>query len=84
LLQGPPGTGKTHTLLGITGALYNYIKRSKNNFKKYLIICAPSNAAINEIILRILNLGLPQDNGITIIPKLVRIGIIESESPKQI
>lgn len=46
LIQGPPGTGKTHTITGIISMLLSCdIKR--------IMVCAPSNAAIDEIITRI-------------------------------
>ena len=58
LIQGPPGTGKTRTILGIISVI-NIIK---NNLKKKpselnfipekILICAPSNAAIDEIAMR--------------------------------
>ena len=46
LIQGPPGTGKTRTILGIISMLLKY-KDSK------LLICAPSNTAIDEICVRL-------------------------------
>lgn len=46
LIQGPPGTGKTHTITGIISMLLSCeVKR--------ILVCAPSNAAIDEIITRI-------------------------------
>ncbi|KAK4705650.1 hypothetical protein P7C70_g550, partial [Phenoliferia sp. Uapishka_3] len=44
LIQGPPGTGKTTTILKIVEA---WVKRR-------LLICAPSNAAVDEILRRLL------------------------------
>lgn len=41
------------------------------------MICAPSNAAIDEIIKRILDKGLIDSNGNMIKPKLVRIGVLD-------
>ncbi len=57
LLQGPPGTGKTFTLIAIASGIYNYLKITKSH-KKHIMICTPSNAAIDEIIIRILTKGL--------------------------
>lgn len=51
LLQGPPGTGKTSTLLGLLSAQYAYLKRIGDSRK--IMICAPSNAAIDHIAKRI-------------------------------
>ena len=56
LLLGPPGTGKTHTL----GAVISYCY---NNFKnKKILICCPSNSAVNEITSRISIRGLIDEN----------------------
>jgi len=51
LLQGPPGTGKTSTLMGLLSAQYEYLKKTDNNRK--IMICAPSNAAVDHIVKRI-------------------------------
>ena len=45
LIQGPPGTGKTHTINGILSMLYFS--------KKKVLVCAPSNTAVNEIVYRL-------------------------------
>ena len=47
LIQGPPGTGKTHTIHGII-SMINSCKKRK------ILVCAPSNAAIDEIVYRII------------------------------
>ncbi|KAI1454093.1 SEN1 N terminal-domain-containing protein [Annulohypoxylon moriforme] len=69
LVQGPPGTGKTKTIVAMVGALLTgsfstnagtAIKRptgsgstaSKGPSKK-LLVCAPSNAAVDELVLRL-------------------------------
>ncbi|OTB11014.1 hypothetical protein K445DRAFT_234685 [Daldinia sp. EC12] len=69
LVQGPPGTGKTKTIVAMVGALLTgsfsttsgtAIKRpgganstgSKGMAKK-LLVCAPSNAAVDELVLRL-------------------------------
>ena len=56
MLQGPPGTGKTSTLIGLLSAQYEYFRLKGNNLK--IMICAPSNAAINHIVKRIVREGL--------------------------
>lgn len=55
LIQGPPGTGKTHTIIGILSMLMS--ARSGSN-KQKIMVCAPSNAAIDQIIIRIIERGL--------------------------
>ena len=46
LIQGPPGSGKTSTIIGIISLLL------KNKNTK-ILVCAPSNAAIDEICVRL-------------------------------
>ncbi|OMJ84448.1 hypothetical protein SteCoe_14461 [Stentor coeruleus] len=48
LLQGPPGTGKTHTIRGILSGIMD---KYKDQVK--ILVCAPSNAAIDEIARRV-------------------------------
>lgn len=55
LIQGPPGTGKTHTIIGIISMLMS--ARSGNN-KQKILVCAPSNAAVDQIMIRIIERGL--------------------------
>ncbi|KAI0147492.1 SEN1 N terminal-domain-containing protein [Xylariaceae sp. FL1272] len=67
LVQGPPGTGKTKTIIAMVGALLagspvatgTAIKRpggappvTKGTSKK-LLVCAPSNAAVDELVVRL-------------------------------
>jgi len=58
LIQGPPGTGKTRTILGII-SLINIIRENPitnffglNLIPDKILICAPSNAAIDENAMR--------------------------------
>ena len=53
MLQGPPGTGKTSTLMGLLSAQYEYLRKIGDNRK--IMICAPSNAAVDHIVKRIKN-----------------------------
>ena len=41
------------------------------------MICAPSNTAIDEIIMRIAVNGLYNENGLIIRPNIVRVGILD-------
>ena len=47
LIQGPPGTGKTHTIIGLISFLL------KKDINSKILVCAPSNAAIDEICSRL-------------------------------
>ncbi|KAJ3217248.1 DEAD-box type RNA helicase [Dinochytrium kinnereticum] len=86
LIQGPPGTGKTKTIVGLVGALITTLAKSITvpggkpaNKKNRILICAPSNAACDEI-LRRLRSGVRSVRGEVIVPKIVRLGTNESMS----
>jgi senataxin len=76
LLQGPPGTGKTSTLMGLLSAQYEYLKKTGDSRK--IMICAPSNAAVNHIVKRIQCEGLFNGNGEIFHPRILRVGIVET------
>jgi hypothetical protein len=61
LIQGPPGTGKTHTILGIISAFLLSTGYAANRPK--VLVCAPSNAAIDELARRVVLSGLYDENG---------------------
>ncbi|ORX36373.1 SEN1 N terminal-domain-containing protein [Kockovaella imperatae] len=81
LIQGPPGTGKTKTISGLVGkwmserpALISTDPGERKPPKSKLLICAPSNAAIDEVCKRLID-GVPGPNGRRHQPNVVRIGI---------
>jgi senataxin len=61
LLQGPPGTGKTSTIMGLLSAQYEYMRAVGDTRK--IMICAPSNAAVDHIVRRIKEEGLVNGEG---------------------
>lgn len=79
LIQGPPGTGKTKTILGIVGHNLpeerdkSVLATSDAKVPEKILICAPSNAAVDELVLRIKN-GISNGAGATVRPKVVRLG----------
>ncbi len=75
LIQGPPGTGKTKTILGMVGALFGrpYPSLSSKLRPQRLLICAPSNAAIDEIVRR-LKCGVYDCYHQKFSPKVLRLG----------
>lgn len=79
MLQGPPGTGKTSTLMGLVAAQYEYLKKTRDCRK--IMICAPSNAAVDHVTRRIITEGLINGEGEIVHPRIVRMGIIESLDP---
>ncbi|KAI1379674.1 SEN1 N terminal-domain-containing protein [Hypoxylon crocopeplum] len=78
LVQGPPGTGKTKTIVAMVGALLtgNFSSTtgtairgpggsssvSSKGMAKKLLVCAPSNAAVDELVLRLKN-GVKSSTG---------------------
>jgi superfamily I DNA and/or RNA helicase len=87
--DSPPGTGKTKTILGLLASLISQ-KSMKNDHSSIqapvneqttdltgkLLICAPSNAAVDEIVKRVMQ-GIAGPEG-KMFPKIVRIGKSES------
>lgn len=53
LIQGPPGTGKTHTLIGIIKHFYMSESLRGSVITPKILICAPSNGAIDEVAKRL-------------------------------
>ncbi|KAI9490861.1 hypothetical protein BDB00DRAFT_835720 [Zychaea mexicana] len=91
LIQGPPGTGKTKTILGLIVSLLDDQRDrrrqkergiridtngSEYNGESKILVCAPSNAAVDEIAKR-LQEGVLTSHGISK-PKVVRIGTPEA------
>ncbi|KAF8540202.1 SEN1 N terminal-domain-containing protein [Trichophaea hybrida] len=83
LIQGPPGTGKTKTVVGIAGALLSpgsddmiQIRGAppvKKTAAKKILVCAPSNAAVDELVIRFKR-GLQSTKGDIWTPSIVRLG----------
>ncbi|KAG0197395.1 DEAD-box type RNA helicase [Mortierella sp. GBA30] len=93
LIQGPPGTGKTKTILGLVGALLADSTRTRaapvvqssrsaertlqTGTVSRILVCAPSNAAIDEIVKRLKG-GIRNTSGALFIPKVVRVGTLDT------
>lgn len=79
----PPGTGKTKTISGLVGKFLSdrgsFIASAAGDkpAKKKLLVCAPSNAAIDEVCKRLMH-GVPSAYGGRHTPSIVRIGIESS------
>ncbi|KAK3393054.1 SEN1 N terminal-domain-containing protein [Podospora didyma] len=89
LVQGPPGTGKTKTIIAMVGCLLSGVLKpssaavpisrpgaSSSNGQgttKKLLVCAPSNAAVDELVLR-LKAGVKAMNGSFHKINVVRLG----------
>lgn len=79
----PPGTGKTSTICGLAGEFLSRRsgaptplqpgKAPTTPISAKLLICAPSNAAIDEVAKRLRD-GIRDSQGRPLVPKVVRIG----------
>ncbi|XP_060601702.1 uncharacterized protein LOC132754965 [Ruditapes philippinarum] len=67
LLQGPPGTGKSHTIVGIIKHIVKVMRG-----KCRICLTAPSNAAVDELLRRLIKYNRNIDKNDQI--KLVRLG----------
>ncbi|KAI7884330.1 hypothetical protein K492DRAFT_143014 [Lichtheimia hyalospora FSU 10163] len=77
LIQGPPGTGKTKTILGLLVSLFDQARQQSGKLDGgKILVCAPSNAAVDEIAKRLKD-GIMTSKGV-VKPKVVRIGTSES------
>lgn len=85
LIQGPPGTGKTHTVWGILNAahLVHFQRHhraqvegdeSGGGHKPRILVCAPSNAAVDVVLGRVASSGFVQNDGLHYKPGVVRVG----------
>ncbi|CAI2368004.1 unnamed protein product [Moneuplotes crassus] len=80
LIQGPPGTGKTQTVHGILSMILGKKKECENK----ILVCAPSNAAVDEIVLRCVNKGLISHSGKKRKCSIVRIGVLDYNPPEKV
>ncbi|XP_073007942.1 probable helicase MAGATAMA 3 [Typha latifolia] len=51
------------------------IVSSNRKYRVHVLVCAPSNSALDEIVLRLLHTGIHDENDLVYNPKIVRIGL---------
>lgn len=79
-IQGPPGTGKSRVIVNLVAQIL-YGERENKNDKIKILLCAPSNAAIDEVVMRLFAIrpNLKEKYNCTF--NLVRIGRLENMHP---
>lgn len=80
LVQGPPGTGKSEVIVNmVMQVLYGDNRYRNRETTLRILLCAPSNAAIDEIVLRLLDrrAKLTSDRF-----KMVRVGLLGPMHPR--
>lgn len=55
LIIGPPGTGKTNVICNIVLTLMSKVQ-TMTNIKPKLLLCAPSNEAVDSLVRRIIEI----------------------------
>lgn len=76
LIEGPPGTGKTQTIHSIIAALLREAPSQR------ILVCAPSNTAVDELLLRLKRSGVAGMDGRRYMPRLLRVGVRDSVLPE--
>ncbi|XP_032666246.1 helicase SEN1 [Odontomachus brunneus] len=79
-IQGPPGTGKSKVIVNLVAQIL-YGKRENKNDKTKILLCAPSNAAIDEVVMRLLAIRSNLKHQYSYTFNLVRIGRPETMHP---
>ena len=80
MLQGPPGTGKTSTLLGVLAGQYHYLNRLGQLGSTKILVCTPSNTAIDHIVKRVVMEGLISETNEYVHPRVLRTGLVDTNN----
>ncbi|XP_069358997.1 probable helicase senataxin isoform X2 [Maniola hyperantus] len=76
MVQGPPGTGKSSVICAIVMTFFYDASGKKQQNRGKILICATSNAAVDGLVIRLLNIrqSLPKSERF----RMVRVGRLES------
>ncbi|KAM3966246.1 putative helicase senataxin [Aphomia sociella] len=80
MIQGPPGTGKSSVICAIVMTYFYSEHGQKQQNRGKILICATSNAAVDELVIRLLNIrqNLPKQERF----RMVRVGRVEAMSAR--
>ncbi|KAL0871871.1 hypothetical protein ABMA27_004333 [Loxostege sticticalis] len=80
MVQGPPGTGKSSVICAIVMSYFYDANGKKQQNRGKILICATSNAAVDELVIRLLNIRqtLPTSERF----RMVRVGRAEAMHPR--
>ncbi|CAH0584348.1 unnamed protein product [Chrysodeixis includens] len=80
MVQGPPGTGKSSVICAIVMSYFYDAQGKKQQNRGKILICATSNAAVDGLVIRLLNMrqSLPKQERF----RMVRVGRAEAMHPK--
>lgn len=83
LVEGPPGTGKSRVIVNIITEIMYGQNRYANNDRRRILVCAPSNAAVDEITMRLLEIRakFQKENSHDLF-RLVRVGNAKMMHPR--
>ncbi|XP_044589239.1 uncharacterized protein LOC123268325 isoform X2 [Cotesia glomerata] len=83
LVEGPPGTGKSRVIVNIITEIMYGQNRYANNDRRRILVCAPSNAAVDEITMRLLEIRakFQRENSRDLF-RLVRVGNTKMMHPR--
>ncbi|KAJ6852184.1 putative helicase MAGATAMA 3 [Iris pallida] len=70
--------------LPIENELKPEIVNSNRKYRVHVLVCAPSNSALDEIVLRVLNSGIHDESDHVYNPKIVRMGLKPHHSVKAV
>ncbi|XP_046968715.1 helicase sen1 [Vanessa cardui] len=76
MVQGPPGTGKSSVICAMVMTYFYNAMNKRYQDRGKILICATSNAAVDELVIRLLNIrqSLPKEERF----RMVRVGRLEA------